>query len=111
MSADTLGEKGVRDLGGPLSDRGMMLGRCRLNVGLRFVDEFRTIAGRVDTTIICFNAKLSRESDFGNPHNVGGRFRFTRHDRYFVSFVDMHNCLQICLALWKLAKRTPYQVG
>jgi len=42
----------------------MMLGRCRLDVGLRFVDEFRTIAGRVDATIIGFNAKLSRKSDF-----------------------------------------------
>jgi hypothetical protein len=76
-----------------------MLGRCRLNVGLRLVDEFLTVAGRVDMTIIGFNAKLPSESDFGNPQNVGGRFRFTRHDRDFVCCLDLHDRLQSELPL------------
>jgi hypothetical protein len=88
-----------------------MLGRCRLNVGLRLGDEFLTIAGRVNMTIIGFNAKAPREPDFGNPQNVGGRLRFTRHDRDFVCCCEIHDCLQSCLAFGKLTKRTPYQVG
>jgi len=69
-----------------------MFRRCRLNVGLRFVGEFLAVAGRVYMTIIRFDAKSPRESDFGNPENVGGRFRFARHDRDFVSCLDMHDC-------------------